>query len=69
MKTDNELDEAGIETAADHLYAIGLHHHWCPGPSSQPASWRDLDPTGRSEFVGIVEGTIKTFLRHSAGRE
>jgi hypothetical protein len=58
--------EQGVQAAADHLYAVGLIHGWWSRSSRPPASWRDLDPIGQSEFVGIVEAMIRTYLTRSA---
>jgi hypothetical protein len=62
----SDLDEEGVEAAADALYKVGLHHHWWRGPPKLAASWHDLDPIGRNEFCGIVEGVIKAYLQATA---
>ena len=63
MPQDQELDKRGVEAAADSLYALGLHHGWWPLSPQLPASWRNLDPIGQSEFLGIVEKTIRSYLK------
>jgi len=64
---DEALSERGVEAAADYLYAVGHHHGWW-GSIPQPlASWRDLGPIGRSEFGGIVEQTIRAYLKGQSG--
>jgi len=66
MTAITNLDDEGLEAAADCLYAARLHHHRWPDPPQLPTCWRDLDPVGRSEFVGIVEETIQAYLLHLA---
>jgi hypothetical protein len=67
MTANPTLDQEGLEAASDRLYAIRLHHHWWRAPSSLPASWRNFDPIGQSEFVGIVEEVISAYLQRTAG--
>jgi hypothetical protein len=55
---DKHIDEAGLEAAADALHQDGLFHHWFTGPKD----WRDIDPLGRSELLGVVERIIRAYL-------
>jgi hypothetical protein len=61
-----ELHDDGVDAAADKLWNFGTHFHWW---KNQSASWRDSDPIGRSEFGGLVQEIISTYLETAASRE
>jgi hypothetical protein len=58
------LDDRGIERAADVLERVGRHHRWWP-QSLDDRPWRDRDPIGRSEYLGIVEEMVRAYLTSS----
>jgi len=53
------LREKKLETAADRLYSIGLHHGWW-GDNAKP-SWRNLDLIGREEFLDVTAAVITAY--------
>jgi 3-dehydro-4-phosphotetronate decarboxylase len=57
------LSDAGLEAAADVLDKAGRHHHWWSAADTR--SWRELDPIGQSEFLGIVQELIYAYLAKS----
>jgi hypothetical protein len=59
MANDVMLSQNGLEAAADSLYATGIHHHWW---QPVPASWRDLDPIARDEFLDVVAATVAAYI-------
>jgi hypothetical protein len=58
-----KLDERGLERAADELWKTGIHHGWW---SKRWASWRDLDPIGKEEFLAIADRIVVAYLRRDA---
>ena len=54
-----KLDERGVERAADELWKCGSHHAWWP---KSRASWRDLDPIGKEEFLTVAASIVLTYL-------
>ncbi len=56
------LSDAGPEAAADELDKVGRHHHWWP---KNTPPWRDLDPIGKSEVLGIVQEVIYAYQANS----
>jgi len=57
-----DLSDRGIERAADRLNKFGTHHGWWP-KSLAGKSWRDYDPIGRSEYLGLVEELIRDYFK------
>jgi hypothetical protein len=57
-----DLSDRGIERAADRLDKAGTHHGWWP-KSLAGKSWRDYDPIGRSEYLGLVQELIRDYFR------
>jgi hypothetical protein len=58
MKVE-DMDQAGIERAADQLFEDGFQHQWWS--RSLGSNWRDLDPLGQSEFLDIVTRIVSAY--------
>lgn len=56
-----ELHDDGVDAAADRLWR-SLH----PSYGGPITSWRNLDSIGRSEFGGLVQEMISTYLETAA---
>jgi len=56
-----DFSDRGIERAADRLDKAGTHHGWWP-KSLGGKSWRDYDPIGRSEYLGLVQELIRDYF-------
>jgi hypothetical protein len=52
-----ELHDDGVEAAADRLWHLA--RNWSP---NSPKSWRDQESIGRSEFGGLVQAVVSTYL-------
>ena len=53
------ISDEQVKSAANILYAAGKHHGWFP--KSTPDSWENLDPIGKSEFLGIVQEILEAY--------
>ena len=60
------LDERGVERAADELWRTGSHHAWWP---NKWATWRDLDPIGKEEFLAVAASIVCAYLQFDANTE
>lgn len=56
------LNDVGIETAAD---VLDKAWRYAQGWPADYKGWRELDPIGKSEFLGIVEQIVYAYLDKS----